>query len=431
MKLIVSWRTLSGGEHGGVQSKPLEGDGPFFVGRSRDNFIHLNDLRVSRRHLSFQPRGSQLLVSDYGSANGAFLDGQAFKSAVWSPGQKIQVADYELTLTATAGERVDAPSPKPRDASGDGAALAQRRASIDAAGLVGKRAEPEPVLDAQMAALAAAQAGVRADAVGGSSRRVRGQKDQGGRRPTEPSRRGLTPFVALGPVTWLFEAFALLTIVVSSVVMTANVIVLSVSSKTADVEKKAKEVLSIFGIDLPDRGNSNEEAGADQSDPLDPWAFAWDLEEYQTLIAASFVVYAIALVLLIAWHALAHRAFPFGFGSSTATRILASPVVWLVPGVNLVFTPLAIVKLYDMTLNVDEVGMGAKRARVLVLGWWLALILGAGLIAWSLIDPPVALDASDAFTIVAGPLLVILAAALAVVFSRDITHRIIRSAQGG
>lgn len=475
MKAVITWRQISAGQGGEWRRKVLDSDGPYFIGRSRDNFIHLDDLRVSRKHLSLQPRGDQILVTDYGSANGAFMDGAPFKSAIWRPGHKIQVADYEFHLAweaASADSReagrdlqqtgissgndlaergidqrgvagrsdraaspvrmrgLDAPGPAAVSAAhairdSDGRKFEGRRFEPESAPppVVGRAGAGEAHLDPQAVALAVAAQRAREQEAGADYRfeAPHGARSSGARRLTQPSRRALRASGLLVPSSIVSQILALFAIVVTSMVMTVKVIVLSVSSKTEIVENKAREVLSIFGIEIARDG----EGGSGSSLSVDPWAFTADIEAYQWLVFAALAIYAVAIVAFVVWHVALDRSLPFGFGQSVAGRIMQGPAVWLVPVLNLVQPPRIFDRVYAILLGVDPVGMGAGRARALVWAWWLCLIAGGAAMAAGALFPPERLDAAAAVTMIAGPLLVITGAALAVVLVRDMTGRIV------
>jgi hypothetical protein len=59
----------------GGESQPLEGRGPWTVGRSEDNDIVIPDPNVSRRHARLSRADNGFVVEDLGSTNGTLLDG--------------------------------------------------------------------------------------------------------------------------------------------------------------------------------------------------------------------------------------------------------------------------------------------------------------------------------------------------------------------
>jgi hypothetical protein len=59
----------------GDEKYPLEGRGPWSVGRSQENDIVINDPNVSRRHARISRSDGGFVVEDLGSTNGTLLDG--------------------------------------------------------------------------------------------------------------------------------------------------------------------------------------------------------------------------------------------------------------------------------------------------------------------------------------------------------------------
>lgn len=219
---------------------------------------------------------------------------------------------------------------------------------------------------------------------------------------------------------------SLFAIVLTSMVMTVKVILLSASAKTAVVENKAKEVLSVFGLDLSKILGKDDDSGRVFSEAVDPWAFATDISAYNSLMAATVLVYVLASVSFVVWHFAVDRSVPFGLGRSLPERLVSSPVAWFVPGVNLVQPPRILVSVYDILVRVDPAGTSMSGARALVWSWWALLLVGGVLVCVSSISAPLDLDAGGIAKIVVGPLALIGAAALSVVIVRDVSERIKR-----
>ena len=57
------------------ETHPLEGRGPWSVGRSQENDIVINDPNVSRKHARISRADNGFVVEDLGSTNGTMLDG--------------------------------------------------------------------------------------------------------------------------------------------------------------------------------------------------------------------------------------------------------------------------------------------------------------------------------------------------------------------
>jgi len=89
---------------------PLEGAGPWTVGRSQENDITVNDPNVSRRHARISRADDGFVVEDLGSTNGTLLDGAPIDR------ERIEGGD-ELTFGQTAARfvrRIDVPGGTPR-----------------------------------------------------------------------------------------------------------------------------------------------------------------------------------------------------------------------------------------------------------------------------------------------------------------------------
>jgi Protein of unknown function (DUF3662)/FHA domain len=89
----------------GEEKHPLEGRGPWSVGRSQENDIVINDPNVSRRHARISRADGGFVVEDLGSTNGTLLDGAPIDR------ERIEGGD-ELTFgqsTARFIRRIDSP----------------------------------------------------------------------------------------------------------------------------------------------------------------------------------------------------------------------------------------------------------------------------------------------------------------------------------
>lgn len=96
------------------ETYPLEGAGPWTVGRSEDNDIVVSDPNVSRRHARLLRAHNGFIVEDLGSTNGTLLDGAPIDR------ERIESGD-ELTFGQTPARFVR------RDASGGRASQGNRR----------------------------------------------------------------------------------------------------------------------------------------------------------------------------------------------------------------------------------------------------------------------------------------------------------------
>jgi hypothetical protein len=94
---------------------PLEGHGPWTVGRSQENDIVVNDPNVSRKHARISRADNGFVVEDLGSTNGTLLDGAPIDR------ERIEGGD-ELTFgqsTARFVRRIDSPGEELRGGRGD------------------------------------------------------------------------------------------------------------------------------------------------------------------------------------------------------------------------------------------------------------------------------------------------------------------------
>jgi predicted component of type VI protein secretion system len=95
---------------------PLEGPGPWTIGRSQENDIVISDPNVSRRHARLSRADNGFVVEDLGSTNGTLLDGAPIDR------ERIESGD-ELTFgqsTARFVRRIDPPGESARNPSGPG-----------------------------------------------------------------------------------------------------------------------------------------------------------------------------------------------------------------------------------------------------------------------------------------------------------------------
>ena len=92
-------------------TRPLEGPGPWSVGRSEENEIVISNPNVSRRHAQLSRSENGFVVEDLGSTNGTLLDGAPIDR------ERIESGD-ELTfggVTARFVRRADGEDPSSRD----------------------------------------------------------------------------------------------------------------------------------------------------------------------------------------------------------------------------------------------------------------------------------------------------------------------------
>jgi len=66
------------------------------LGRSHDSDLVLADERASRQQARIQLQGDVWVISDLGSANGTFVNGERVRERVLRPGDEIRVGDTRL-----------------------------------------------------------------------------------------------------------------------------------------------------------------------------------------------------------------------------------------------------------------------------------------------------------------------------------------------
>ncbi|WP_119065497.1 FhaA domain-containing protein [Rubrobacter indicoceani] len=94
------------------KNQPLQGGGPWTVGRSQENDIVVSDPNVSRKHARISREDNGFVIEDLGSTNGTLLDGAPIGSR-----ERIESGD-ELTFgqsTARFIRRIEEPSRLSRD----------------------------------------------------------------------------------------------------------------------------------------------------------------------------------------------------------------------------------------------------------------------------------------------------------------------------
>jgi hypothetical protein len=89
----------------GEEAHPLEGRGPWGVGRSQDNDIVINDPNVSRKHARISRADNGFVVEDLGSTNGTLLDGAPIDREMIEGGDELTFGQ----TTARLIRRIDSP----------------------------------------------------------------------------------------------------------------------------------------------------------------------------------------------------------------------------------------------------------------------------------------------------------------------------------
>jgi pSer/pThr/pTyr-binding forkhead associated (FHA) protein len=77
------------------------------AGRHPDADILLDDVTVSRRHAEFARMGSSFQVTDLGSLNGTYFNGQRIESSPLVDGSEVQVGKFRMTFYASPVDRAN------------------------------------------------------------------------------------------------------------------------------------------------------------------------------------------------------------------------------------------------------------------------------------------------------------------------------------
>src|SRR5262245_48044277 len=93
----LTWTKV--GEPGDNASKTVASGAVLVVGRQAGNDITLPDSQVSRAHARLTIGQDSIRVEDLGSTNGTRLAGEAIGSAVWRPGQFLEIGAYRFELS--------------------------------------------------------------------------------------------------------------------------------------------------------------------------------------------------------------------------------------------------------------------------------------------------------------------------------------------
>jgi hypothetical protein len=99
--MAIALKFISGKYQGG--EFPLEEDREVVIGRSTDLDMVLVDEMVSRRHAKLVLRKDKVELSDLGSTNGVFVNGERVKQATVSLGDRILVGSNILRVVETDG----------------------------------------------------------------------------------------------------------------------------------------------------------------------------------------------------------------------------------------------------------------------------------------------------------------------------------------
>src|SRR5688572_12035404 len=103
-------RFISGKYQGG--EFPLRMEREIVIGRSSDLDMVLVEDMVSRKHAKISTVGNQIVISDMGSTNGTFVNGEKVKKARLKEGDRILIGTSIIKLVsvdgATAGSEAEA-----------------------------------------------------------------------------------------------------------------------------------------------------------------------------------------------------------------------------------------------------------------------------------------------------------------------------------
>ncbi len=98
----------------GGQAQPLEGAGPWTVGRSQDNDVVVSDPNVSRRHARLIREENGFVVEDLGSTNGTLLGGAPIDRERIESGDELTFGQSPVRFV----RRIDSPGRASGEASG-------------------------------------------------------------------------------------------------------------------------------------------------------------------------------------------------------------------------------------------------------------------------------------------------------------------------
>lgn len=71
-------------------------EGTTTVGRHQESRIFLDDVTVSRRHAAFERVGTRVSLTDSGSLNGTYVNGERVEAVDLTPGDELQIGRFKL-----------------------------------------------------------------------------------------------------------------------------------------------------------------------------------------------------------------------------------------------------------------------------------------------------------------------------------------------
>lgn len=96
MPIEIVWEQAPAGAQSDHGVKSLDGPGPFRIGRAAGNDVVLDNPQVSRAHVELAVDGRSVRVTDLGSQNKTYIDGQVVTSAIWAPEQELRIGPFSL-----------------------------------------------------------------------------------------------------------------------------------------------------------------------------------------------------------------------------------------------------------------------------------------------------------------------------------------------
>ena len=138
-------RFISGKYQGGEY--PLQDSGELVIGRSSELDMVLIEDMVSRKHAKISLQPGQIAISDLGSTNGTFVNGEKVKKARLKEGDRILIGTSILKLVGTARqEGAPVVDPKAAQAQLERTAAAQEKKAGGRSAVAG-RLEEVPLVD--------------------------------------------------------------------------------------------------------------------------------------------------------------------------------------------------------------------------------------------------------------------------------------------
>lgn len=93
--------TIEGGRQTGLTY--VLGPGNTVAGRGPDAAIFLPDVTVSREHVRFSVDNTGLSMSDLGSTNGTYVNGQRLAAGMLKEGDELMIGKYHLRVSRGHG----------------------------------------------------------------------------------------------------------------------------------------------------------------------------------------------------------------------------------------------------------------------------------------------------------------------------------------